>query len=216
MGHLYITGRHIIDDGIAEHIISGVFFFHILGFFADDHGQFAFVVQFLHHIEMAVDDPIGIHSPVHPLGEVHRNLTLDDFFRYVFIRQFFVMGFVVDPQADDVVPGTGQGSQDLHLFQGDRSHGHPGNTQQFFKTSMLDQVIHVFKFVGRDDTFSVFGNDPYLDIVIVRKGYDFHGFPLPYLNPLTQCFHFLCIHCTRFVIKLLVKEGNPLKCKLFL
>ena len=213
VGHLHVPGGYIVDDGIAEHVIRRVLFFHILGFFPDDHGQFTFIVQFLHHVEMAVDGALRIHCPVHPFGEVHGHLALYDFFRHVFIRQFIVVGFVVDPQADNVVPGMGNGRQDLHLIQRNRPHVHPGNGQQFFKVRLLDQIIHTFILVGRDHKFPVFGNDPHLYVVVIFEGYDFHGAPLPCSRLSIQNFIVLCIHCTMFVIKLPVYEGNLSNCK---
>ena len=55
VGGLQDTGRHIVEDGIAEDIVRRVFCLHVFRRLADDDRQLGFVVQPLHKAGVALD-----------------------------------------------------------------------------------------------------------------------------------------------------------------
>ncbi len=105
-----IPGTDVVDDGIAKHMIHGVFFPHILRCFSDDHRQFHFMVKLLR--EGCVVDDVCIRS-----SDSGGGLGKNDGFLWKFVRciqrsgRFSHVFGEVQSDPDDVFPRFGNRGQ---------------------------------------------------------------------------------------------------------
>ena len=151
VGRLDIPGRDIIQDGIAKDIVRGFFLAYIFAVLSDDDGKFAFVIKFADDIEMTVDGSIRIDAARDPFGKVDGHVPLLDLFFRVFLRQFLIVGGIVDSQADDVIGRFRNGCQDLDPFYGDGGNSHAADGKQFLEIAVSHEVGHIGILVGGND-----------------------------------------------------------------
>ena len=68
---LHISGTHIIDNGIAKHIVKCVFLLYILCLFADDNSQLRLIVQAVHQSRVRGNTASVRCGLIHTLGKIH-------------------------------------------------------------------------------------------------------------------------------------------------
>jgi len=120
VAHLHVARGHVVDDGVAEHVLHRVFARDVLATRADDHSQLGFVVDLFrhrrtgqHHIVAVGDHTLG-HLGEHdgPGGRVgvvvleHRGL------------QLFGVFVVIATHAPQVAPGQGERRLQAHGAEG--------------------------------------------------------------------------------------------------
>ena len=74
-------GGDVVQDGVAEHIVFCLPSGHIPGIFAQNHSQFAFVVQLLHKVS------VSSVSYTHLLTIAHRLTTIKDYDRILVLGE---------------------------------------------------------------------------------------------------------------------------------
>ena len=116
VGRLDISGCDIIQDGIAKNIVRCFFFAYVLAVLPDNDGKFTFVIKFADDIKMTVNGSVRIDAARDPFGKIDGNVPFLDLFFRVFLRQFFIVGGIVDSQADNVLIRLRDRRYDLDLF----------------------------------------------------------------------------------------------------
>ena len=152
MGGLDLPGGHVVDDGVAEDVVRRVGGLHVPGGPAEDDGQLVLVVQPLRQTCVALNEALRRHGLADPLGEVHGDGPLLGEGAVV-VGGLGQVVPVVHAQADDVLPGPGDGSAQDRLRRRHRSARalcRAGGREQVGEGSRFDEGIHIGIGQGED------------------------------------------------------------------
>ena len=118
MAGLEIPGRHVVDNGIAEHIVKGLRLRDVFCIPSQDHRQLRLIIQAVHQVKVAGDGGAGAGAVGGPLGKVDRLGLFPGEGRGVKPLGLRLVLLIVHPQADHILPGMGNGGEHLDLRQG--------------------------------------------------------------------------------------------------
>lgn len=171
---LEVPGGDVVDDGVPKDVVEGVGLRHVLGVPAQDHRQLGLIVQAVHQVEVAGDGRPRAGAGGGPLGEVDR-LALPGEGGGVELLGLGLVGPVVHPQADHVLPGVGDGGQDGHVPQGKLPPplGRPGQDLVPVVRGVHEQVVHGLVRQGGEPPRLGFQADQ--GPVLPGYGVEFHG-----------------------------------------
>ena len=115
MARLQVPGGYVVEDGVAEDAVCRIDGFHVPGGFAQHHRQLRLIVQPVRKARVTGDDAVGLPGLADPLGEVDRRCTVLGEGIGAVPGGFLRVVPVVHAQADHILPGAGDGSQQLHI-----------------------------------------------------------------------------------------------------
>ena len=115
MARLQVPGGYVVEDGVAEDVVCRIGGFHVPGGFAQHHRQLHLIVQTVRKARVTGDDAVGLPGLADPLGEVDRRCTALGEGIGAVPGGFLRVVPVVHAQADHILPGAGDGSQQLHI-----------------------------------------------------------------------------------------------------
>ena len=174
---LQVPGGDVVDDGVAEDVLGGLFRRHVPGVLAQDHRQFHLIVQLFHQARVTGDVSAGGHSLIHPLGKVHGcGLFLGEG-AGVIAGGLRLVGLVVHTQAQNVLPGTGNGRKKRDLGRGNHGAGLlclDRHGPQVGQGRSGDQLIHVLE-GERRHMGTVSGQGAHVFGAAEAIGDEFHG-----------------------------------------
>ena len=149
---LQVPGGHVVEDRVAEDAVRRIGGLHVPGGPAQHHRQLRLVVQTVRETCVAGDDAVGLSGLADPLGEVHGHRPLLPEGVGAVPGGLLRVGQIIHAQAQHVLPGAGDGGQQLHVRQRQRAaalrRGDGG--AQVCKGHGLDQGVHIRNGEGQD------------------------------------------------------------------
>ena len=172
VGGLDLPGRHVVDDGVAKDIVRRVCGLHVFGALPDDDCQLILVVQPICKIGVALNEALRRHGLADPLGKVHGDGPLLGESAVIVGRLGQVVP-VVHAQADDILPGPGNGGQQGHGGQGQGVLCRFRGGKQLLPGG-FNEGIHVSKGQGTNHG-AVHAQHAYGFLAVLEIGNEFHG-----------------------------------------
>ena len=100
---LHVSGADIIDHGVTENVVLGLFLGYAVSVLADDHSQLGLVIQALYQVRVSRNALLVANCLIDTFGEIDRIWTIAAKRLFLIAGGFLRMSHIVDAQTDHIL-----------------------------------------------------------------------------------------------------------------